>query len=48
MFTDIDYKGMSDEAIAEETAHIYKENLKRIKELKENFKQKYENKNILN
>ena len=48
MFTDIDYKGMSDEAIAEETARIYKENLKRIKELKENFKQKYENKNILN
>ena len=48
MFTDIDYKGMSVEAIAEETARIYKENLKRIKELKENFKQKYENKNILN
>ena len=48
MFTDIDYKGMSDEVIAEETARIYKENLKRIKELKENFKQKYENKNILN
>ena len=48
MFTDVDYKGMSDEAIAEETARIYKENLKRIKELKENFKQKYENKNILN
>ena len=48
MFTDIDYQGMSDEAIAEETARIYKENLKRIKELKENFKQKYENKNILN
>lgn len=48
IFTDIDYPNMSDEEIANETERIYKENNSRIKELINNFKQKYENKNILN
>lgn len=48
MFSDIDYPNMSDDEIADETERIYKENNSRIKELMNNFKQKYENKNILN
>lgn len=48
LFTDIDYPNMNDEEIANETERIYKENNSRIKELINNFKQKYENKNILN
>lgn len=48
LFTDIDYPNMSDDEIASETERIYKENNSRIKELINNFKQKYENKNILN
>lgn len=48
MFSDIDYPNMSDEEIADETERIYKENNSRIKELMNNFKQKHENKNILN
>ena len=48
MFSDIDYPNMTDEEIAKETERIHKENTKRINELKDNFKQKYDNKNILN
>ena len=48
LFTDIDYPNMSDEEISKETERIHKENAKRIKELINNFKQKYENKDILN
>ena len=48
LFTDIDYPNMSDDEIADETERIYKENRSKIKELINNFKQKYENKNILN
>ena len=48
LFTDIDYPNMTDDEIAKETERIHKENSKRINELKDNFKQKYENKNILN
>ena len=48
LFTDIDYPNMSDNEIAKETERIYKENNSRIKDLINNFKQKYENKNILN
>ena len=48
LFTDTDYPNMSDEEISKETERIHKENVKRIKELKEKFKQKYDNKNILN
>ena len=48
IFTDIDYPNMSDEEISKETERIYKENNSKIKELINNFKQKYENKNILN
>lgn len=48
IFTDIDYPNMSDDEIANETERIYKENNSKIKELINNFKQKYENKNILN
>ena len=48
LFTDIDYPNMTDDEIAKETEQIHKENSKRINELKDNFKQKYENKNILN
>ena len=48
MFSDIDYSNMSDDEIADDTERIYKENNSRIKELIDNFKQKYENKNILN
>ena len=48
MFTDIDYPNMSDDEIADETERIYKENKSKIKELINNFKQKYKNKNILN
>ena len=48
MFSDIDYPSMSDDEIANETERIYKENNSRIKELIDNFKQKYDNKNILN
>lgn len=48
LFTDIDYPNMSNDEIANETERIYKENNSRIKELINNFKQKYENKNILN
>lgn len=48
MFSDIDYPNMSDDEIADETERIYKENNSRIKELMDNFKQKYDNKNILN
>lgn len=48
LFVDIDYPNMSDNEIANETERIYKENNSRIKELINNFKQKYENKNILN
>ena len=47
-FRIIDYPNMSDKEIADETERIYKENNSRIKELINNFKQKYENKNILN
>ena len=48
LFSDIDYPNMTDDEIADETERIYKENNSRIKELINNFKQKYENKNILN
>ena len=48
MFSDIDYPNMSDDEIADETERIYKENNSRIKELIQDFKQKYDNKNILN
>ena len=48
LFTDIDYPNMTDDEIAKETERIHKENEKRIAKLKNNFKQKYENKNILN
>lgn len=48
LFTDVDYPNMSDDEIADETERIYKENKSKIKELINNFKQKYENKNILN
>ena len=48
LFADIDYPNMTDDEIADETERIYKENNSRIKELMNNFKQKYENKNILN
>ena len=48
LFTDIDYLGMNDEEISKETERIHKENIKRIRELKDNFKQKYDDKNILN
>ena len=48
LFADIDYPNMTDDEIADETERIYKENNSRIKELINNFKQKYENKNILN
>ena len=48
LFSDIDYPNMSDDEIADETERIYKENKSKIKELISNFKQKYENKNILN
>ena len=48
LFTDIDYPNMTDDEIAKETERIHKENNSRIKKLMNNFKQKYENKNILN
>ena len=48
LFADIDYPNMTDDEIADETERLYKENNSRIKELINNFKQKYENKNILN
>ena len=48
LFTDVDYPNMTDDEIAKETERIHKENEKRIAKLKNAFKRKYENKNILN